>query len=155
MVDYERGRTKQEWVPRKLGGGKGDKRRDRETERTIRDLKKRDPLLVDKSRSRSAEKVVPEVALAAIKSENNVSLVKEELKTSSALGATQSAPAEVRKNGTETAVKEEVPPPVDRSRSRSREGKKEKKKDHHRRHHSSSSESDYNRHRHKDSKKEF
>jgi hypothetical protein len=52
--------------------------------------------------------------------------VKEELKTSSTLGVTQSPPAEVRKNGTELAVKEEVPP-VDRSRSRSREGKKEKK----------------------------
>ena len=57
VVDYERGRTKQEWVPRRLGGGKGDKRRDRETERIIRDLKKREPLLVDRSRSRSAEKV--------------------------------------------------------------------------------------------------
>jgi hypothetical protein len=56
VVDYERGRTKQEWVPRKLGGGKGDKRRDRETERMIRDLKKREPLLVDRSRSRSTEK---------------------------------------------------------------------------------------------------
>ena len=56
VVDYERGRTKQEWVPRKLGGGKGDKRRDRETERMIRDLKKREPFLVDRSRSRSTEK---------------------------------------------------------------------------------------------------
>ena len=56
VVDYERGRTKQEWVPRKLGGGKGDKRRDRETERMIRDLKKREPLLVDRSRSRSTDK---------------------------------------------------------------------------------------------------
>jgi hypothetical protein len=98
--------------------------------------------------------------LAAIKSENvptikseNVPLaVKEELKTS-ALGVTQSAPAEVRKNGTDIGVKDEVPV-VDRSRSRSREGKKEKKKDYHRHHHSSSSESDYHRHRHKDSKKD-
>ena len=91
--------------------------------------------------------------MASIKSENVPLAVKEELKTSTALGATQSAPAEVRKNGTDLAVKEEVPP-VDRSRSRSREGKKEKKKDYHRHHHSSSSESDYHRHRHKDSKKE-
>ena len=30
VVDYERGRTRQEWVPRRLGGGKGDKRRDRD-----------------------------------------------------------------------------------------------------------------------------
>ncbi len=53
VVDYERGRTKQEWVPRRLGGGRGDKRRDRETERMIRDLRRTDPLLVEKSRSRS------------------------------------------------------------------------------------------------------
>lgn len=33
VVDYERGRTKTDWIPRRLGGGKGDKRRDRETER--------------------------------------------------------------------------------------------------------------------------
>lgn len=53
VVDYERGRTKQDWVPRRLGGGKGDKRRDRDTERLIRDLKRREPLLIDRSRSRS------------------------------------------------------------------------------------------------------
>ena len=45
VVDYERGRTKQEWVPRKFGGGKGEKRRDRETERLIRDLKKNEAAL--------------------------------------------------------------------------------------------------------------
>ena len=40
-VDYERGRTKTDWIPRRFGGGKGgDKRRDRETERLIRDLRK-------------------------------------------------------------------------------------------------------------------
>ena len=33
VVDYERGRTKTDWIPRRLGGGKGDKRRDRDTER--------------------------------------------------------------------------------------------------------------------------
>jgi U1 small nuclear ribonucleoprotein len=53
VVDYERGRTKQEWIPRRLGGGKGEKRRDRETERMIRELKKSDPLLAERSRSRS------------------------------------------------------------------------------------------------------
>ena len=52
-MDYERGRTKQEWVPRRLGGGRGDKRRDRETERMIRELRRIDPLLVERSRSRS------------------------------------------------------------------------------------------------------
>lgn len=40
-------------MPRRLGGGRGDKRRDRETERMIRELKRSDPLLVEKSRSRS------------------------------------------------------------------------------------------------------
>jgi hypothetical protein len=54
VVDYERGRTKSEWIPRRLGGGKGDKRRDRETERLIRELKKTHPVL--RSRSRSQEK---------------------------------------------------------------------------------------------------
>jgi len=52
MVDYERGRTKTDWVPRRLGGGKGDKRRDRETERLIRDLKKSHPALRSRSRSK-------------------------------------------------------------------------------------------------------
>lgn len=55
VVDYERGRTRQEWVPRRLGGGKGDKRRDRDTERLIRDLKRTEPALAERSRSRSAE----------------------------------------------------------------------------------------------------
>lgn len=32
-VDCERGRTRKEWLPRRLGGGKGDSRRDREVER--------------------------------------------------------------------------------------------------------------------------
>jgi U1 small nuclear ribonucleoprotein len=54
IVDYERGRTRPEWIPRRLGGGKGDKRRDRDTERSIRDLKKTHSLL--KSKSRSPEK---------------------------------------------------------------------------------------------------
>lgn len=50
VVDYERGRTKTDWIPRRLGGGKGgDKRRDRETERIIRDLQKYDARLRNKS----------------------------------------------------------------------------------------------------------
>lgn len=57
VVDYERGRTKTDWIPRRLGGGKGDKRRDRDTERLIRDLKKTHPAF-NKSRSRSMDKVV-------------------------------------------------------------------------------------------------
>lgn len=55
VVDYERGRTKTDWVPRRLGGGKGDKRRDRETERLVRELKKSEQIL--RSRSRSIEKL--------------------------------------------------------------------------------------------------
>lgn len=54
-MDYERGRTKKEWVPRRLGGGKGDKRRDRETERLVRELKKSESLLRSRSRSRDQE----------------------------------------------------------------------------------------------------
>lgn len=54
-VDYERGRTRKDWLPRKLGGGKGDSRRDREQERFIRELKKTHPLLRPKSRSRSKD----------------------------------------------------------------------------------------------------
>jgi len=55
VVDYERGRTKKEWVPRRLGGGKGDKRRDRDTERLVRDLKKNEHALRSRSRSRDQE----------------------------------------------------------------------------------------------------
>lgn len=40
IVDYERGRTKSDWRPRRLGGGKGDTRRDREEEKQYRDLLK-------------------------------------------------------------------------------------------------------------------
>jgi hypothetical protein len=92
VVDYERGRTKQEWVPRRLGGGKGDKRRDRETERIIRDLKKSEPVLAERSRSRSAQKTqVKEEATVAVKEETKsmaapnqgVNAVKEESKTQS------------------------------------------------------------------------
>ena len=68
VVDYERGRTKKEWVPRRLGGGKGDKRRDRDTDRLIRELIRTDPKL--KSRSRSKSPVVNEAPVQ----------VKEEVK---------------------------------------------------------------------------
>jgi len=54
-VDYERGRTREDWLPRRLGGGKGDTRRNRDEEKIIRDLKKSHPLLREKSRSRSKE----------------------------------------------------------------------------------------------------
>lgn len=91
VVDYERGRTKQEWVPRRLGGGKGDKRRDRETERIIRDLKKSEPVLAERSRSRSAQKTQVKEEATAVKEETKsmaalnqgVVAVKEESKTQS------------------------------------------------------------------------
>ena len=54
-VDYERGRTREDWLPRRLGGGKGDTRRNRDEEKIIRDLKKSHPLLREKSRSRSKD----------------------------------------------------------------------------------------------------
>lgn len=54
-VDYERGRTREDWLPRRLGGGKGDTRRNRDEEKIIRDLKKSHPLLREKSRSRSRD----------------------------------------------------------------------------------------------------
>ena len=83
MVDYERGRTKQEWVPRRLGGGKGDKRRDRDTERLIRDLKKKEPLLADRSRSRSKDNLKVEVKEEEKKVETapvEIAKVKSEIK---------------------------------------------------------------------------
>uniref|UniRef100_A0A914I5J4 U1 small nuclear ribonucleoprotein 70 kDa n=1 Tax=Globodera rostochiensis TaxID=31243 RepID=A0A914I5J4_GLORO len=35
VVDYERGRTQKKWLPRRLGGGKGDTRRARESKATL------------------------------------------------------------------------------------------------------------------------
>jgi U1 small nuclear ribonucleoprotein len=40
IVDRELGRTRKDWFPRRLGGGKGDSRRDRKDEEIIRELKK-------------------------------------------------------------------------------------------------------------------
>jgi U1 small nuclear ribonucleoprotein len=39
IVDRELGRTRKDWLPRRLGGGKGDSRRDRKDEEVIRQLK--------------------------------------------------------------------------------------------------------------------
>lgn len=39
IVDRELGRTRKDWLPRRLGGGKGDSRRDRKDEDIIRTLK--------------------------------------------------------------------------------------------------------------------
>jgi len=43
-------------VPRRLGGGKGESRRDRDVEDLVRDLKKSEPALQRRSRSREAIK---------------------------------------------------------------------------------------------------
>ena len=40
IVDRELGRTKATWYPRRLGGGKGESRRDRRDEELTRELKK-------------------------------------------------------------------------------------------------------------------
>lgn len=40
IVDRELGRTKKSWFPRRLGGGKGESRRDRRDEEVIRELQK-------------------------------------------------------------------------------------------------------------------
>lgn len=138
VVDYERGRTRQEWVPRRLGGGKGDKRRDRDTERLIRDLKKTEAVLTERSRSRSAD--------VATKDQADNLTVKEEVKASTQV------PIIKEESKKSDIVKDET---IDRSRSRSRDGKKDRKHGH--RHHkssrSSSSDADHYR-RHKDSKKD-
>ena len=138
VVDYERGRTRQEWVPRRLGGGKGDKRRDRDTERLIRDLKKTEAALTERSRSRSAD--------VATKDQADNLTVKEEVKASTQV------PIIKEESKKSDIVKDET---IDRSRSRSRDGKKDRKHGH--RHHkssrSSSSDADHYR-RHKDSKKD-
>ena len=39
IVDRELGRTKKTWVPRRLGGGKGESRRDRKDEQLIEEIK--------------------------------------------------------------------------------------------------------------------
>lgn len=39
IVDRELGRTRKDWLPRRLGGGKGDSRRDRKDEDLIKKLK--------------------------------------------------------------------------------------------------------------------
>jgi hypothetical protein len=39
IVDRELGRTRKDWLPRRLGGGKGDSRRDRNDEDVLRRLK--------------------------------------------------------------------------------------------------------------------
>ncbi|VDN50469.1 unnamed protein product [Dracunculus medinensis] len=35
VVDYERGRTQKSWLPRRLGGGKGDTRKTRESKAVL------------------------------------------------------------------------------------------------------------------------
>ena len=85
VVDYERGRTKSEWVPRRLGGGRGDKRRDRDIERMIRELKRTEPVLAERSRSRSPHSKRDEVKQEpkqSVDPKPAVVKVEEELKAS-------------------------------------------------------------------------
>lgn len=56
VVDFERGRTREDWLPRRLGGGRGDSRRDRDEEKLIRELKRTHQELKSRSRSRSQRK---------------------------------------------------------------------------------------------------
>lgn len=52
IVDRELGRRKKDWVPRRLGGGKGEARRNKEDEKLVRDIKKS---LASPSRSHSPD----------------------------------------------------------------------------------------------------
>lgn len=49
VVDYERGRTQKTWLPRRLGGGKGDTRRTRSSRKPE---EKRDEEFNDRDRDR-------------------------------------------------------------------------------------------------------
>lgn len=58
LVDFECGRIMKDWLPKRLGGGKGNKRRDRETEQKIRQIikdYKRKIRRQSKSKSRRSE----------------------------------------------------------------------------------------------------
>lgn len=55
IVDVVRGRLDPNWLPRRLGGGRGGTRRDREDEKLIEEIKKVHPELRNRSRSRSRD----------------------------------------------------------------------------------------------------
>lgn len=60
IVDREFGRTERRWFPRRLGGGKGEARRDRRDEELIRELKKQ----IEKENEGKIVKSEPGVAAA-------------------------------------------------------------------------------------------
>ena len=55
IVDRELGRTKANWYPRRLGGGKGEARRDRRDEEFLREIKKQIEHERDAGRQESVE----------------------------------------------------------------------------------------------------
>uniref|UniRef100_A0A158P6B4 U1 small nuclear ribonucleoprotein 70 kDa n=1 Tax=Angiostrongylus cantonensis TaxID=6313 RepID=A0A158P6B4_ANGCA len=61
IVDYERGRTQKSWLPRRLGGGKGDTRRARESRAAIeeREAAGLPPLDVPRDRDRDSPRAPP------------------------------------------------------------------------------------------------
>ena len=65
IVDRELGRTRKDWLPRRLGGGKGDSRRDRKDEEIIRELKKdldqEEKALLNSARA--IKKIIEEIGL--------------------------------------------------------------------------------------------
>ena len=71
IVDRELGRTKASWYPRRLGGGKGEARRDRRDEELIRELKKQ-------IESEKKEKVDTEVVDPATKKKEEESKVPKQ-----------------------------------------------------------------------------
>ena len=56
IVDRELGRTKKSWYPRRLGGGKGESRRDRRDEELIYELKKQIITEKESSSTRTLDK---------------------------------------------------------------------------------------------------
>ena len=78
VVDMERGRTKRDWLPRRLGQGKGDSRRDRNVEKQVRELKRTHPSLRSKSRSRERERRRERKSSNTEKKEENQTTNKEE-----------------------------------------------------------------------------
>lgn len=55
LIDYEQSRTDDDWLPKRLGGGKGNKRRDKSAERKIRKVIKEYREQKDKEKQKSAK----------------------------------------------------------------------------------------------------
>ncbi|KAJ1350661.1 hypothetical protein KIN20_006504 [Parelaphostrongylus tenuis] len=59
IVDYERGRTQKSWLPRRLGGGKGDTRRARESRAAIEEREAAGLPPLDGTRDRDRDRDSP------------------------------------------------------------------------------------------------